>query len=76
MKKSILTLGKAITKADQKTINGGIAPCDYYHQYNLCFGPVPGCQPCGRIDDYVGARSCGLFIHFSCEGSGGFIPKF
>ena len=73
MKKSILNFGKALNKAEQKSINGGEAfQCAYYRQYNLCFGPLPGCQPCGRIDDYVGARTCGLLTHESCESGGSF----
>ncbi|WP_299887369.1 hypothetical protein [uncultured Lacinutrix sp.] len=67
MKKQILNLGKALNKVEQKQINGGSA-CAYYHQYNLCFGPVPGCLPCGRMDDYPGASTCGLLTHASCEG--------
>ncbi|WP_299622486.1 hypothetical protein [uncultured Tenacibaculum sp.] len=77
MKKSILNVGKALNKAEQKKVTGGEPfQCAYYRQYNLCFGPLPGCQPCGRIDDYVNARECGLFTHVSCEDGGGFSGGF
>ncbi len=78
MKKSILNLGRALNKADQMQISGGTTAatyCAYYRQHGLCFGPVPGCQPCGAIDGYPYARTCTL-IHQSCESEGGFPTPF
>jgi hypothetical protein len=64
MKKSILNLGKALSKVDQKQINGG-NNCDYYREHGLCFGPVPGCLSCDQIEGYPGAISC-VLIHSDC----------
>ena len=51
MKKSILNLGKALNKAEQKSINGGAGGCNHMA---LCFsqsdcGDINFCQlKCGR----------------------------
>jgi uncharacterized protein VirK/YbjX len=39
MKKSILNLGKALNKAEQKSINGGYPalPCECESRYKECF---------------------------------------
>jgi len=62
MKKQILSLGKALNKADQKAINGGKVPsggceggytwdpferCCWSYQYNCCYG-TPEC-PAPRL---------------------------
>ncbi len=45
MKKSILNIGKALNKAEQKRINGGIGNCDLPNpelgQTHLCSGGGP-----------------------------------
>ncbi|WP_272151306.1 hypothetical protein [Tenacibaculum aiptasiae] len=68
MKKSILKLGKALNKTEQKKVNGG-SPCDYYINNGLCFGPVPGCLPCGQMSGYPGASRC-VLVHASCMDEG------
>ena len=65
MKKAILNLGKALNKAEQKTINGGFS-CDQYPIF-LCFGPIPGCLPCSQMQNYPGADSCP--IHINCDSN-------
>ncbi len=48
MKKQILNIGKALNRAEQKQINGGIRQCDQYkHCYPgyCCSGG--GCRPIG-----------------------------
>lgn len=68
MKKSILNLGKALNKTEQKKINGG-SVCDYYIENGLCFGPVAGCLSCNQIEGYPGAVGC-VRIHFDCFEGG------
>ncbi|CAM1350243.1 hypothetical protein [Tenacibaculum crassostreae] len=63
MKKSILNLGKALDKTQQKKINGGVG-CDQFPR-SLCFGPVPGCLSCEQLVNYPGAIGC-VRIHSDC----------
>ncbi|MCT4699671.1 hypothetical protein [Tenacibaculum haliotis] len=64
MKKSILNLGKALNKTQQKQINGGF-DCSQF-PFGICFGPVPGCLPCNQMQNYPGASRCAL-MHTSCD---------
>lgn len=49
MKKSILNIGKALKKADQKNINGGSSECftPYY-----CYGGFSPIVTCGTCEEY------------------------
>ncbi len=58
MKKSILDLGRALNKLEQKSIIGG-DNCNYYARIGLCFSyDDPYCIPCNQIDNYPGASAC------------------
>ncbi|PKH50676.1 hypothetical protein CXF68_08190 [Tenacibaculum sp. Bg11-29] len=58
MKKSILKIGEALNKAEQKLVIGG-NNCDYYARINLCFATDdPYCIPCNQINNYPGAANC------------------
>ncbi|MGG6231623.1 hypothetical protein [Tenacibaculum sp. SDUM215027] len=59
-----MSLGKVLSKVDQKQINGG-NNCDSYKEHGLCFGPVPGCLSCDQIECYPSAIECAL-IHSYC----------
>lgn len=49
MKKSILNLGKALNKVEQKTINGGKKQCDNIHRCGsgFCCNTAGWCQVIG-----------------------------
>ncbi|MEO9571163.1 MAG: hypothetical protein ABJH82_12540 [Polaribacter sp.] len=47
MKKQILNLGKALNKAEQKSINGG----DCFTPY-LCYGEANPLVTCGTCEEY------------------------
>ncbi|WP_435263970.1 hypothetical protein [Tenacibaculum sp. nBUS_03] len=61
MKKSILNLGNALNKADQKQINGGKKKCD---THNDC-GPGACCNT-SRFCQLFGAPNSGGLL---CDGS-------
>ena len=66
MKKSILNLGTALNKAEQKTISGGSPYCGGYPTYALCNS---ACQFGTSTCEYF---QCNRFEHgYFCVESGG-----
>ncbi|MGG6231625.1 hypothetical protein [Tenacibaculum sp. SDUM215027] len=67
MKKSILSLGKALDKTNQKQINGGSSSCNTYSG-PPCYGISNGV--CGTCSQYQALpqehKSC-VLVHADCE---------
>ncbi|WP_299625823.1 hypothetical protein [uncultured Tenacibaculum sp.] len=63
MKKTILNLGKALAKNDQKTISGGSSNCGGYYCY------APSSANCGTCEEFLAlSLECQLRVisHAAC----------
>ena len=71
MKKSILNLGKSVSKTEQKQINGGDSHCPpfgcYYSDEPIPNTPVTHCGNCQDYNNLSLDCKSKVFAHADCE---------
>ncbi|WP_442264473.1 hypothetical protein ACSIGC_08855 [Tenacibaculum sp. ZS6-P6] len=67
MKKSILNIGKALNKAEQRKVNGGFGSCDDYTGPFCYADSIPGCASCAEYNALPRRHKACAFTHAECE---------
>ena len=71
MKKSLLNLGKTLSKVEQKAVNGGMSNCSSYNG-PICFtvNPVAGCGSCAAYQALPRKYQICVLVDVNCVEGG------